>query len=208
MRPSERARAAVILVAMVRRSRVGVACSAAVCFLAAPAWAESPIPTPIGVGARFHPGPTSPPVARAEPVGRFACGVRKGAVTRAHIELFAAGRVVVVPAGIGIAPPFVRERGFVPGGRCAYPLRTHQPTGVVELDSRLSPTLGDLFALWGRRLSPTRLLSFPGAVRIYVAGKLRRGDPRDVPLTRHAQIVLEVGPYIPPHRSYLFGPGR
>jgi hypothetical protein len=30
---------------------------------------------------------------------------------------------------------------------------------------------------------------------------------RAIPLRRHAQIVLELGPYIPPHESYLFGMG-
>jgi len=28
-----------------------------------------------------------------------------------------------------------------------------------------------------------------------------------VPLTRHAEIVLEVGPHVPPHSSYMFPPG-
>jgi len=27
-----------------------------------------------------------------------------------------------------------------------------------------------------------------------------------VPLTAHAEVVLEVGPYVPPHRSYTFPP--
>ena len=193
---------------MVRRSRVAVACAAAVCFLAMPAWAGSPIPTPIGVGAAL---PSRPDVAAGG--ARAACrpfrvrGVGSGALARAHIELFAAGRVVIVPAGIGVAPPLTRERGFVPVGAARIRCAPTEPTGVVELDPRLSPTLGDLFALWGRRLSPTRLLSFSGGVRVYVAGSLRRGDPREIRLTRHAQIVVEVGPYVPPHRSYLFGPG-
>jgi hypothetical protein len=64
-------------------------------------------------------------------MGRFACGTRAGALVRAHVELFARRLVVVVPAGIGIAPPHRAERGHVHGGRCAYPLRTREPTGVV-----------------------------------------------------------------------------
>jgi hypothetical protein len=193
---------------MVRRSRVGVACAAALCSIVAPASAESPVPTPIGVGPRFHPGPTSPAVALARPVGRFACGTRAAALVRAHVEVFARRRVVVVPAGIGIAPPHRVDRGYVHGGRCSYPLRTREPTGVVELDPRLRPTLGHLFAVWGQRLSGDRLLSFAGRVRVYVAGRLRPGDPRATPLTYHAQIVVQVGGYVPPYASYLFGPGR
>jgi len=38
-------------------------------------------------------------------------------------------------------------------------------------------------------------------VRVYVAGKLRPGDPRTTPLTYHAQIVVQVGGYVPPHAS-------
>ena len=193
---------------MVRRSRVGVACAAALCSIVAPAGAESLVPTPIGVGPRFHPEPTSPAVAQARPVDRFACGAAAGGLVRAHVEVFARRRVVVVPAGIGIAPPHRVVRGWVQGGRCVYPLRTREPTGVVELDPRLRPTLGDLFAVWGQRISGKRLLSFTGDVRVYVAGKLRQGDPRTTPLTYHAQIVLQVGGYVPPHSSYLFGPGR
>jgi hypothetical protein len=189
-------------------ARVAVASGAAALAVATSASAGDPIPTPIGVGLRFHPGPTSFAVARARPAGGLVCGAAVHRRVRAHVELFARGRVVIVPAGIGVAPPHVLRNGFVVRGRCSYPIRTVEPTGVVEVDAALRPTLGDLFAVWGRRLAPTRLLSFSGPVRAYVAGKRRRGDPRRIPLLRHAQIVLEVGGYIPPHASYLFGEGR
>jgi hypothetical protein len=178
------------------------------CAFAAPALAEGPVPTPIGVGPRFHPGPTSAAVAGSQPVGRFACGARVRRLVRAHVEVFARKRVVIVPAGIGVARPFIVRDGFVRRARCSYPLRTLEPTGVVELDAALRPTVGELFSVWGQRLGPSRLLSFSGAVRAYVAGRPWRGDPRRIPLRRHSQIVLEVGGFVPPHRSYLFGPGR
>jgi hypothetical protein len=189
-------------------ARVGVAVAAAACAVAVPAAAAPPIPTPIGVGPQFHPTPTSTPVARAQPIGRLSCGARFSHLVRAHVELFARGRVVIVPAGIGMAPPVVVRDGVVRRARCSYPVRTVDPTGVVEVDASVRPTLRDLFVVWGRRLSPQALLGFPGRVRAYVTGKPRLGDPRTIPLRRHAQIVLEVGPYIPPHRTYLFGPGR
>ena len=62
----------------------------------------------------------------------------------------------------------------------------------------------DLFAVWGRRLSPRRLLSFTGRVEAYVNGRRVAGDPRRIPLRRHDEIVLEIGGYVPPHNSYLF----
>lgn len=193
---------------MVRRVRVGVASAAVVLVLAASASAGDPIPTPIGVGPRFHPGPTSAAVATARPVGRHVCGAPVETRVRAHVELFAQRRVVIVPAGIGVAPPFRLRNGFVVGGRCSYAIRTVEPTGVIEVDAGVRPTLGDLFAVWGRRLAPDRLLSFSGRVEAFVAGKRWRGDPRRIRLRRHAQIVLEVGGHVPPHRSYLFGEGR
>jgi hypothetical protein len=193
---------------MLRRARVGVAAVAALCAIATPASAEGPIPTPIGVGPRFHPTPTSAAVANGRRSGRLVCGAAVGSRVRAHIEVFANRRVVIVPAGIGVAPPLVREGAFVRRGRCSYPLRTVEPTGVIELDPSLRPTVGELFALWGRPLSARRMLTFSGRVHAYVAGKRWRGSPRDIPLRRHSQIVLEVGGYVPPHRTYLFGPSR
>jgi hypothetical protein len=194
---------------MLRRAvRAGVPSAAALLVLATSASAGDPIPTPIGVGPGFHPGPTSSAVAAARPAGRHVCGAAVRQRVRAHVELFAQRRVVIVPAGIGVAPPLRIRDGFVVHGRCSYPIRTVEPTGVIEVDAAVRPKLGDLFAVWGRRLAPNRLLSFSGRVQAFVAGKRWRGDPRRIPLRRHAQIVLEVGGYIPPHRSYLFGEGR
>jgi hypothetical protein len=44
-------------------------------------------------------------------------------------------------------------------------------------------------------------------VTAFVGGKRRRGDPRTIRLTRHAEIVLEVGGYVVPHTRYLFRSG-
>ena len=69
-------------------------------------------------------------------------------------------------------------------------------------------TLGDLFTVWGRRLDRAGLLSFHGRVSAFVGGGRVLGDPRRIVLTRHAQIVLEVGGYVAPHPTYLFPRGR
>jgi len=80
------------------------------------------------------------------------------------------------------------------------------PRFVTLSDGRLRLGLGDLFRIWGRRLGPRQLLSFTSAspVRAYVAGRRFRGRPADVPLEPGAQIVLELGAYVPPHARYLF----
>jgi hypothetical protein len=126
----------------------------------------------------------------------------------AHLEIFARRRVVAIPSGIGVAPPLRREGAYVRGGRCVYPVRTREPTGLLELDAGGPIHLGDLFAIWGQPLSTTRLAGFtaPSGHRVsaFVAGRPWRGDPRAIPLTRHAVVVLEVGGFVAPHRSYRF----
>ena len=87
-------------------------------------------------------------------------------------------------------------------GACRAHVWTADPTGVVHFD-RLA-TLGDLFSIWGEPLGPDRLLSFHGAVRVYRRGVRVRGDPRDVRLRDLDELVLETGPYVPPHRGYRF----
>ena len=114
---------------------------------------------------------------------------------------------MIVAAGIGIAPPRRRDGAYVRGGRCSYPLRTREPTGVIEVEQGGTRTLGDLFALWGQPLSRRRIGSLRGRVSAYVGGERRRGDPRRIPLSRHGQIVLQVQGHVPPHASYRFPPG-
>ncbi len=151
-------------------------------------------PWPIGVAPRYHPTARNAVVSAGRPVGPLLC-TSGGATFAVHVELFATRRVVIVPPGIGVGP-----RG------CTYPLRTSEPTGVVHVRGR-GLTLGDLFRVWGRRLGPSALLSFRGRVSVFVDGRRWGGPPRAVPLTKHAQVVLEVGGYVAPHAGYLFPKG-
>ena len=152
------------------------------------------VPTPIGVGPRFHPAPAARGACAPAPLGGGG---------RVHVELFAGGRVVIVPAGIGVRGG--RDRfGRITAARCRGSVWTTDPTGVVHFSG--ARTLGGLFAAWGRRLRPGRLLSFRGPVRLYRNGLRVTGDARLVRLRNRDQLVLQVGRYIPPHRSYRFPP--
>jgi hypothetical protein len=122
-----------------------------------------------------------------------------------HVEVFANRRVLIVPAGIGMAAPLVHDGAYVVRARCSYAVRTRAPTGVVEVVRGRAATIGDLFRVWGQPLTPGRMAGFHGRVHAYVAGTRWRGDVRAIPLRPHAQIVLEVGGYVPPHRFFLFG---
>ncbi len=128
----------------------------------------------------------------------------------AHVEVFAAGHVVVIPAGIGFAPPLARRGAYVRGGRCAYRMRTVEPTGLVLTEAGRPTTLGRLFDLWGQPLSRQRVAGFSApkrsGVSVYINGRRWPRDPSAAPLAPGAQITIEVGPYVPPHRSYSFPP--
>ena len=127
-----------------------------------------------------------------------------------HVELFARGRVVILPAGIGVARPRARSGAYVVPRGCSYATRTLEPTGVIEVRRGSRLTLGDFFRIWGYPLSTTRLAGFrttgSAPVRAYVAARRWRGSLRSIPLRRHAQIVVQLGPFIPPHRAFLFRP--
>src|SRR5947209_7418653 len=171
----------------------------------------APIPVPIGPGPDYRPPSLSRAVAEARPVGEVSCGRSPDRRFGVYVELFAHRRVVLIPAGIGIAPPRIESGAYVRGGRCSYPLRTREPTGLIEVANGTRATLGDLFDVWGQRLSRTRLAGFHTAasdhVRVYADGRLQAGDPRSTALDRHAAIVVELGAYLPPHASYRFPPG-
>lgn len=158
---------------------------------------------PIGRGPAFH------PPLRGRIVGE--CDSHLGPRYGVHVEVFAANRVVLLPAGIGTRPPRRLFAGRISDAACFGALVTLEPTGLVLVRPKTTPSLGDLFRAWGQPLSDHRVAGFlaPEAtrVRVYVNGRRRFDAPGGVLLRRHSEIVLEVGPYIPPHRFYTFPPG-
>jgi hypothetical protein len=144
--------------------------------------APTPIVTPIGPGPAYRP-PAGRPVAVCRTQPRFAV----------HLELFANRRAIVIPAGIG---------------GCSDPARTRTPTGVAEI-ARGGLVLGDLFRIWGQPLAAHRLLSFRSSapVRAYVNGRAVSGSVSSIPLRPGAEIVVEIGGYVPPHAFFLFPKG-
>ena len=166
---------------------------------------------PIGRGPRFHP-PTSGPIPGP-------CTPALRARTGTHVEVFAANRVVIVPAGIGVGAPWRTVAGRVSAARCYGALATLEPTGVVLVRRGATLTLADLFRAWGQPLTRRRVASFTAPARargangshgeavVFVNGRRWTGAPGAVPLSPHAEIVLEIGPRVPPHTSYAFSPG-
>ncbi len=158
---------------------------------------------PVGRGPRFQPSATGAVVG--------LCARRLGPRLGVHVEVFAVGRVVLVAAGIGVWRPGRLAEGRIARARCYGELVTLEPTGLVLVRPGTHPRLSDMFRAWGQPLSDMRLAGFTASaesrVEVFVGGHRWKGSPAGVPLTRHSEIVLELGPYVPPHRAYLFPAG-
>jgi hypothetical protein len=169
------------------------------------------IPLTVGPGPGYKP-PIKPESSRPSPAlttaDELSCDATLGRRFGVHIELFANRHVVLIPAGIGVSRPILAG-AFVTGGHCYRPLVTLAPTGVVEVGVLARPaTLGVLFALWGQDLTPTRLAGFAGhQVHAFVNGRPVPGDPADIRLSRHDEIVLETSGTVVPHDAYQFADG-
>jgi len=144
----------------------------------------------VGHGSRFRPGPTGALVARARPVDGMRCRAPARIVAAAHVEVFAFGHVVVIPAGMGVAPPLRRRGAYVDGGRCAYPLWTVEPTRLLLTQTPRRLTLGQVFESWGQALTHRMVASFvapTGAgVSVFIDGAPWRGDPSSAPIAAAA----------------------
>jgi hypothetical protein len=120
----------------------------------------------------------------------------------AHLDVFADGARVTVPAGIG------------EHATCTYWLHTRAADGVVAITSpqRRAFTLGVLFDIWGAPLTRTRVLAFGVGprrpLRAFVAGRPFSGDPRRIRLVDGREIALVIGrrPAAVPSR-FAFGGG-
>jgi hypothetical protein len=89
-------------------------------------------------------------------------------------------------------------------------VHTHDTTGIIHVESPKLRTfrLGQLFAEWGVKLTSSCVGRYCGSVRWWVNGKARRGDPAQLALASHQEIVVATGrlPKRVP-RSYAFPAG-
>jgi hypothetical protein len=123
-----------------------------------------------------------------------------------HLDVYVGGHRVTVPAGVGIDAAV----GFAP-------LHTHDDSGVIHVESPTvrTYTLGEFFAVWGVRLTPSCLGDFCAGggrqLRVYVNGRLYHGDPAGLTLAAHQELVVAFGTAAqlpsPVPSSYPFPPG-
>jgi hypothetical protein len=130
----------------------------------------------------------------------------------AHLTIFVRGGARQIPAGIGIAPPLEVEEtptgAFVAGASCFMWLHTHSADGIIHTESPITRTytLGEFFDIWGQPLYATQVGPAHGHVTALFNGKYWDGDPRQIPLLKHAQIQLEVGtPLVAPLMIKFYG---
>ena len=124
----------------------------------------------------------------------------------AHLTLFVNGAPRQVPAGIGIPGAQAQstpQGPFISNGTCFYWLHTHAADGIIHTESPVQRTytLGDFFDEWGQPLGADQVGPAKGHVTALFNGKVYLGNPRNIPLLKHAQIQLEVGtPLVAPEK--------
>jgi hypothetical protein len=116
----------------------------------------------------------------------------------AHLTIFINGVPMQVPPGVGIPAATAQDtaRGpFITSGACFYWLHTHAADGIIHIESPVNRTytLGNFFDEWGQPLGLNQVGPARGHVTALYNGQVYRGDPRNIPLTAHAQIQLDVG---------------
>jgi hypothetical protein len=165
-----------------------------------------PAPAPGPLGPEGVPVPAALPLAgpataaTGQPVDGISCQTSEQTLfhIHAHLTIFVNGSARQVPAAIGIpgAQATATPQGpFIETGTCFYWLHTHAADGIVHIESPVQRTytLGNFFDIWGQPLGTDRVGPATGHVTSLYNGQVYLGNPRDIPLTAHAQIQLMVG---------------
>ena len=163
-------------------------------------------PSPGSNGPEQVPIPSAAPLtgtstkATGQKVDGIGCDTSEQTLfhIHAHLTIFVNGSPRQVPAGIGIPGAKAQNTAqgpFIGSGTCFYWLHTHAADGIVHIESPVQRTytLGNFFDEWGQPLGPGQVGPVKGHVTAIYNGHLYEGNPRDIPLTKHAQIQLEVG---------------
>lgn len=130
-----------------------------------------------------------------------------------HLAVYDDGVQVTVPAGIGVGRPWgFDSTGFLATGSCFAWMHTHDTTGVVHIvtPQHSGFALGQLFSVWGQRLTTGGAFDYSGSLAVLVDGRPAGGDPRAVPLTQYENVVIELGkpPAVAPASIYDFSTMR
>jgi hypothetical protein len=171
-----------------------------------------PLPSPGRGGPEAVPVPPAPALASTatkatgKTVDGISCDTTEQLVyhIHAHLTVFVNGAARQIPAAIGIPGAQAENTPtgpYIASGSCFYWLHTHAADGIIHIESPVhrTYTLGGFFDIWGQPLGPDQVGPARGPVTVIYNGQVYRGNPRNIPLEKHAQIQLEVGkPLISP----------
>jgi hypothetical protein len=173
-----------------------------------------PAPAPGPLGPEGVPVPSGPALAglttaaTGQPVDGISCQAGEQTLfhIHAHLTVFVNGSARQIPAAIGIPGAQAQstpQGPFIASGTCFYWLHTHAADGIIHIESPVQRTytLGNFFDIWGQPLGTDRVGPATGHVVAIYNGQVFQGNPRDIPLTAHAQIQLQVGtPLVAPEQ--------
>jgi hypothetical protein len=106
-----------------------------------------------------------------------------------HLDIYIDGKSVPLPSGIGVN----QSVGFISD------IHTHDKTGVIHVESpRVQTfTLGQFFDIWGVQFTYHSIGGYTTnnekTLKVFVNGKQYIGDPREIPLEAHQEIVVAYG---------------
>jgi hypothetical protein len=117
----------------------------------------------------------------------------------AHLAIFINGQLRTIPLGVGMVAPAQVEQtssgDFATGATCFYWMHVHAYDGVLHIESPTPKVyeLQQFFDIWHVALSSDQIGSYKGHVTATVDGKPWTGDPGQIPLNEHTQVVLNLG---------------
>jgi hypothetical protein len=117
-----------------------------------------------------------------------------------HLDIYVNGKKVHVPALVGIDA----SAGFL------TELHTHDTSGVLHVESatKRSYILGQFFGEWGVKLTSNCLGTYCGNLKWWVDGNRMFGNPAELILKAHQEIVIATGKAPSPvPKSYKFPAG-
>ena len=145
---------------------------------------------------RFHP----PPSGRSPAAARRGSGLELRSTSRSSPPT---GRDRT--GGDRRPLPLTSAASRILRARCYGPVVTLNRRASCSIRGGLRMRLSDVFHAWGQPLTSGRVASFgvraEATVRVFIDGRLWPGEPGSVPVAPRAEIVVEIGPYVPPHSS-------
>jgi hypothetical protein len=101
-----------------------------------------------------------------------------------HLDVYVDGKHVTVPSQIGIF-----------GSEFLTEMHTHDSAGIIHVESFVKKTfrLGQFFGEWGVMLTSNCLGKYCGHLHWWVNGDEQTGNPANLALSQHQEIVIAAG---------------